>query len=250
VIHRDHVQGWKDAGAQVLRYGLRVIATRIKVTDDKKQPTTVFVVSGYSPIGSAPDAERAAYALHLQKAIDDCGVNEFLVLGTDANALAGRRSKDDDPFSPGRDKVRGPFGVPYQNKAGKELCTLLGINELCLTSTYFEKKEYATWKNPCNTNWHQLDHVCVRQKHLRSVTNAGRVGQPGKNSDHFAVFVEIRISKTLKRKLESTKPVRVNLNQPGGPVREDSAAPGVIGDDFIAIVKEEYAKPKGNASSL
>jgi hypothetical protein len=265
VIHRNHVAGWKEAGKQLNRYGLRVMSTRINVWEQRRRQrrprrVTVYVVNGYAPDSSKPEAEKAAYATHLQEAINDCKANEILVIGTDANASPGVRSVQDDPFAAGRDKVRGPFGMPHENKAGKELCTLLGVNELCLASTYFQHKEYATWTHPCSGKKHQLDHVIVQQKHLRSVTNAGRIGLPGKDSDHFAVFVELRIARNLKRKSPPMPPTirikRPRLFDRGGPLRKDSVSCGPAADDFVTATGlmmtfvQQLPQPKHRASIL
>jgi hypothetical protein len=56
-----------------------------------------------------------------------------LVIGTDANASGGVRAKHDNPFSVGRDQVRGPFDTHENNAAsGRELCSLRGANMNCV----------------------------------------------------------------------------------------------------------------------
>ena len=110
----------------------------------------------------------------MQQCIAACGRNEILVIGTDVNASVGTRDKQNNSCAPGRDQVRGNFGINYKNKAGRELVSLLGINELCLPSTFFRKRKYATWTNPCNKLDHQLDHFIVRQADLKRVLDAGR----------------------------------------------------------------------------
>ena len=123
---------------------------------------------------------------------------------SDANASPGVRKKHDDPFAPGRDKVRGPFGMVHENNAGQDLCSILGTNELCLateiSTTFFRHKRYATWRHPCSKLWHQLDHCVVRQKDLKRVLNARVMGLLGKDSDHMAISLKLRIGKGLKRK--------------------------------------------------
>ena len=129
------------------------------------------MVSAYSPIGAAPAAEREDYATQLQLCFNECGKDEVLIVGSDTNASAGARDKCDSPYAPGREKVRGPYGIKYQNAAGRELCTLLGANELCLPTTYFQQRQasgetYGTWQNPCSKLYHQNDQFFMRQKDL------------------------------------------------------------------------------------
>jgi hypothetical protein len=199
VLSKRAKQAWEDAGCQVHCFGLRVLATRLSVRDKRGVPVTILLVSAYSPIGSAPKAEREAYWDQLQACIDTCAKGEVLVIGTDANASAGRRSCHDNAYAAGRDQVRGPFGEPHENTAGKELCSFSAVNGLCLPSTYFRKRHYVTWQNPCNKNWHQLDHFLVTQKDLKRVQDVGRINERGTDSDHFAVGLRLRVCKTLKK---------------------------------------------------
>lgn len=230
------VQAWEAAGSQVLRFGLRVLATRLHVSDPRGVEVTIFLVSAYAPVSSAPAAERAAYAQCLQECIDTCAKSEVLVVSMDANASPGVRSRHDDPHAAGRDQVRGPHGTPHENTAGRELCTLLGLNELCLPATYFKKQHYVTWRNPCSKKWHQLDHFAVAQRDLKRVADAGRVGLPGKDSDHFAVSLRLRVRARLKsQRTVGPKPVRIDralLKQPEKRVQ------------FLSKVKVEMAKPR------
>jgi hypothetical protein len=155
VLSKNAQKAWEDAGSQVLRYGLRVVAVRLTTQDTRGRPIHIFLVSAYAPVGSAKWHDREAYYTNLQQCINECKRHEVLIVGTDANASCGVRSKHDNEYEPGRDQVRGPFGALYQNRAGKELCALLAINQLCLPTTYFQKRAYATWRNPCNNLWHQ-----------------------------------------------------------------------------------------------
>jgi hypothetical protein len=167
-------KAWEKAGSQVLHYGRRIIATRLSLTDNEEREVVVFLVSAYAPIGAAAPEERAEYAQHLQACINECKEHELLVIGTDANAAVGVRSRHDDPHAPGRDVVRGQFGIEHQNNAGRELCGMLGAGELCLPSTFFQQTPgtYGTWRHPCSGLWHQCDHMIVRQQDLHRVNDA------------------------------------------------------------------------------
>jgi hypothetical protein len=187
-----------------------VLATRLRVADPRGAEVTIFLVSAYAPVSCAPQDEREQYAEDLQRCISTCGRDDILVISMDANASPGVRSRHDDAHVPGRDQVRGPYGMPHENGAGKELCTLLGLNELCLPATYFKKKHYATWRSPCSKKWHQLDHFAVAQRDLKRVADAGRVGLPGKESDHFAVSLRLRVRARLKKRRVGPKRVRLD----------------------------------------
>ena len=66
---------------------------------------------------------------------------------SDCNASIGIRDEKDENGL-GQDRVRGRFGVKYENTKGQDFCDLLGVNELCAATTFFKKREYATWYHP------------------------------------------------------------------------------------------------------
>ncbi len=169
-----------------------MLATRLRVSDPRGVEVTIFLVSAYAPVSSAPAAERGAYARCLQECIDTCAKGEVIVVSMDANASPGVRSRHDDPHAAGWDQVRGPHGMSHENTAGRELCTLLGLNELCLPATYFKKQHYATWRSSCSKMWHQLDHFVVAQCDLKRVTDAGTALLP--HSYHYPPFTTKLIS--------------------------------------------------------
>ena len=104
---------WTEAGTQVHSFGPRIVSTCLRVKDNKARPLTIYVVSAYAPLASAPKAERDRYFSDLQACVDKCGRREVLVMGTDANATLGvRQSK--------QDRVLGRHGVQNTNNAGGE----------------------------------------------------------------------------------------------------------------------------------
>jgi hypothetical protein len=220
---------------------LRVLAVRLHVRDQHGKTVTLFLVSAYAPEGAAAPAVREEYWSCLQECLDERKEGDVLVLGTDGNASCGRRSKHNDPFAPGRDQVRGPFGAPYENAAGKEQCSFLSLNQLCLASTYFQKSNYDTWQNPCSKRWHQIDHVIVAQKDLKRVKDAGRVGMLGKDSDHRAVQLQLRVRRLKRKPCADAKAVRIDR----ALLRVEETR-----DEWLQGVKERVAKDRGDASSL
>jgi hypothetical protein len=130
---------------------------------------------------------------------------EIMVVDSDTNEACGTRDVNDDPYEPDRDQVRGPYGISHTNKAGRNLGILLGINQLCLPTTYFPKKTYSTWIHPCSKNAYQMDHFILRQTDHKRVRNAGRFGLMGKYSDHYPVCMTLAIGRSLKKKITNNK---------------------------------------------
>jgi exonuclease III len=233
----DARKAWERAGSQRLYFGLRIIATRLRIIDNASRPLMIFLVSAYSPTGAAPQAEREEYAAQLQQCINSCRKGEVLVIGTDANASPGIRSKHDNKYEAGRDQVRGPFGANYQNKAGRELINLLGRNELCLANTFFKKRRYCTWTNPCNKLGHQLDHIIMRQRDLKRTRDAGYYGIPSKDSDHAAVRLRLAIGRNRKRKrVDEESSIKTRIDRGKLKIKE-------VREEFIHEVKAGFNHP-------
>jgi hypothetical protein len=222
---------WEKAGSQQLYFGERILATRLTIEVAREKTKTIFLVSAYAPVGAAEKEVRQEYAANFQQCIDACGKKEILVMGTDANASVGVRHSDNDSYKAGRDQVRGPFGIKHQNKAGREMLSILGVNQLCLPQTFFRKARYDTWTNPCNNLGHQLDHLIVRQADFKCVRDAGRYGIQGKDSDHYPTRIKIAINCRLKKKPTPTKRTRIDRRL----LKQQH-----IASDFIDAVKSHY----------
>lgn len=213
VLSSEAQKHWEAAGSERMTFGDRIVATRLcrpLSCKNRKKQLRIFLASAYSPVGAATAQVREKYYDDLRACINACRKNEIMVICTDANASVGVRSKEDNPFAEGRDQVRGPFGIDYQNKAGRELVTLLSTHELCLPSTYYQKKRYETWINPCSGRGHQLDHSIMRQSQLWRVRDAGRYGLLGKDSDHCPIRLELKMGKNHNPNLHTKRNTRVD----------------------------------------
>jgi hypothetical protein len=233
VLSPEARKGWEEAGARIDYFGPRIIATRLNVLDANGKTLVIFLVSAYAPVGAASKEERRSYYDCLQACIDACGKREILMMCTDSNSSVGVRNRHDSPFEEGRDQVRGPFGIDYQNNAGRDLMSLLGTNLLCLPSTFFKKKNYCTWINPCNKLGHQLDQIIVKQADFKRVRDSGRYGLQGKNSDHHPVRLKLAIHRSLKNNSAIKPKTRINRSLLKNEETES---------EFIDAVKEIHAE--------
>jgi hypothetical protein len=226
VISREAKPAWERAGAQKLYFGLRILATCLHVEQPGGKIAKLFLVSAYAPIGASTQTVHDLYESDLQRCIDSCNKDEILIVGTDANASCGVRADTDDPFNYDRDQVRGKYGIKHENKAGKRLVALLSANNLCLPSTYFKHRQYATWINPCSKLGHAIDQFLVRQRDRKRVLDCGRFGRLGKPSDHTPTRIRLILA-TLKPK---TQPKTIQIDKTRLKDPHTAAA-------FIAAVK-------------
>jgi exonuclease III len=240
-LNREATKAWETAGSNVYYFGLRIIAVRLETLDIHGRICTIFLASAYAPTGSAPAGEREKYFEDLQECTDACKAHEVLLICADTNASCGIRSKHDNPFEAGRDQVRGPFGAPYQNDAGRELVTHLATNQLCLPTTYFNSKTYFTWVNPGSNKGHQIDHFIMKQSDLKRVRKAGHYGLLGQLSDHAPVRLTLAIGRQLKKQLPDRPKSRVDRAK----LKDEETCAA-----FIQATKVLYAADKSGDVSM
>ena len=211
VLSPAAVKAWEKGGNKILYFGPRIVAVRLVLEDALRKPIKFLIASGYAPHSGRPQEEKDDFADNLQQCFDACGKDEIPVIALDTNASLGVRSKLDTD-GVGKDKVRGRFGEQHENSAGRDLHALLGVNELCAASTFFQKRDYATWIHPASRKGHQLDHIIVRQQDMKRVRDAGFIGWQGVDSDHRAVGIRLALARNLKRKpsKEPNKGMRID----------------------------------------
>jgi len=150
-------QAWKgviDAGNKIDYYGQRIIAVSIALKDGKGEIVKLRLISAYAPDSSKPAEEHALYESQLAAAIANCEADEALIMGADMNASFGHLSRDQIHQSDnGSDtSIVGNWGVDWVNAAGRRMSSFIGMRNLCLPSTFFQKaiNSVATWYHPCN----------------------------------------------------------------------------------------------------
>jgi len=86
VLGPEATKAWELAGSRVLRFGTRIIATRLKLLDSARNPLTIFLVSAYAPDSSQKPEVLAAYEVDMARCLSERAPTELLMWGTDANA--------------------------------------------------------------------------------------------------------------------------------------------------------------------
>ena len=198
VLGQAGVNAWKAAGAVVHNdLGARVIATRLLLQDCQHRNVGVFLVSAYAPIGAAEQSEWDVYYERLDMCIARKNNNDILVIGSDTNASMGVRNMttaDDRSRS-----VVGKFGLEHSNFSGQRFASFLQTNNLLAVTTFFKKRQYATWKHPRSKLLHQIDHIITEAGQFHRFTDAG-ITECLVDSDHCAIRCKIRIMRRLKRR--------------------------------------------------
>jgi exonuclease III len=206
---------WISAGSKVCFFGKRIIATSLQIVDPAGRPFLIYLVSAYAPDSSKPQRDHDEYEENLECCVASCPKTAVLIIGSDANASIGVRSRHDQQKD---DRVCGPFGIDKTNAAGQRLRGFMGRHELCATTTFFRRSPrgrhtttHDTWINPRNKNPHQIDHFIIRQKDLKRVRNAGACSW-GMESDHRAILMKLEVVRSIPRS-RAPREVRVDRSR-------------------------------------
>jgi exonuclease III len=182
-------KSWEAAGSVQKAYGSRILSIKLKTRDCSGKPLDLILVCTYAPHSSKPIAEQKAYIEQLENCLRDAKDYEIMIIGTDANArLSKKKAGIVD------DGVSGYFGADKNSTTGTELRSLLAYYEYCSASTFYKKRDYATWRN------YQIDHIFIQQKNKKRIRDCGTTTWPGVDSDHRAVSMTLAIARNLKKR--------------------------------------------------
>ena len=206
VLSPQATRAWGRMGQPITRHGPRILSVRLKLVDKHAHRRYVTLVSAYAPHSGRSQSDRDAFHLSLQECISACPSSDILVIGSDTNASVGVRCET----SP--DRVRGPNGIPHVNDAGATLHDLLSMNDLCLPTTFFQKKmaRYRTWTNFRSGLPHQIDHFIVKRRDLIRVHDAVTIDS-GVDSDHKAL--QLRLNLEMFCPKASAHRIKYNINR-------------------------------------
>ena len=140
---------YERGGCKKKVYGLRIVSVLLVMEDEKGKTIKLRLVSAYAPTSNATDDKHDMFRGHLRQVVQDAQrQDEILIVGADINASCGRHGTmmdDENVQSP-----VGRHGINWVNKAGEQVLTFCGLNNLCLPKSFFQKN-YATrgtWKHP------------------------------------------------------------------------------------------------------
>ena len=89
-----------------------------------------------------------------------------------------------------------PHGWGEVNEAGRELLSLLALNETTVCNTWFKKKDIdkQTWQHPKSKQWHCIDFAIIRQKDRRRCLDAAVKRGAECHTDHQLLRVKLRMT--------------------------------------------------------
>ena len=200
---------FQRAGHDSQTFGERILTARLVFRDRTGKEVKFYLVNAYQPSYRGTRKSMRAldtYYDNLRDCLQARGKDEILIMAADANASLGTAGDD-------LDAVTGHFGNPHRNDAGTRLREFCNAHALCAPSTFFQKKEYDTWKHMRNCRRYQLDHFFVLQRDRKRVVDAAvnRKYSPMLHSDHTPVYLRFRLARSLSHKSNCGR-VRTYIN--------------------------------------
>jgi exonuclease III len=185
-------KGYEKAGNQKLVFGERIMAIRIEIQDTHKKTVCLYVVVAYAPTSKAPVSVLEDYMTNLDLCVNECKKNEVLILGADVNASMG--ISGDHHW---RDKVLGKWAGGDLNDRGKELHDFCVSNNLTAPLSFFQHKEYESWRHPRSGKGYRLDQWLIRKQDFKRVLDARIKRCIGVSSDHLPILLKVRVAARL-----------------------------------------------------
>ena len=132
VLAEEAVNAWRLGGKRWKAWSSRLVSAVLKIEE-----TNLHVLSCYTPTFAATREDKESFYNIIQVALNEVpNDDQYLMMG-DLNTRVGSTAPLGDEWS----SVRGPHGFGAANEAGKELLSLLAINEATVCNTWFNKKD-------------------------------------------------------------------------------------------------------------
>jgi len=195
---------WKHAfvrgGKQMTKHSPRLVTIRIPIHGGKH----LYLVNAHFPDSSKSKAVKQAYQLLFERAMNEKGHNDVVLVMGDFNASTGISEGEGD-------LVCGPHGISHQDAAGRLLKTTAGMLNLVDLVTWEVQKMSATYYDIGTKKGRQIDRAFVLQEHHHMVERCVNAAMLV-DSDHESVRINMVMRKAkaapkTKRKQRGGKDV-------------------------------------------
>ena len=155
----------------------------------------VTIVSAYAPTEISDDQEKDNWYDQLQSVLDRIPGHDMLLLLGDFNAKVGREV---NTFQPA-------IGIhslhALSNDNGMRLATLAIQYGLVIGGTVFPHKDIhkGTWTSPDGNTTNQIDHVLVKRKFRKSLSDVRVFRSADCDTDHSLLMTKIQIKLSSRR---------------------------------------------------
>ena len=192
LLNRNAQAAWCNAGEYIKHRDIDGVTriSSIQLSYKSDQHTRYYhIINTYFPTNDADKSSHDSMSTQLSEAIEECPSSAILIIGGDINAWIGTKENWE-----ASNKSVGKFGISGINERGENLMQLLLNSELKATSTFFQKKSYATYRTKKGEDADKsfdrtYDHFFVREKDFNIVRNCKITDLV--DSDHRGISIRI-----------------------------------------------------------
>ena len=168
--------------------------------------TMVTLVSCYAPTLASSDQEKDDFYDTLRDVLSRVRHQDKLILAGDFNARVGS-----DRLS--WTGVLGKHGIGKVNANGLRLLTICREFDLCITNTMFQQPVHrkTTWMHPRSKDWHLIDFVITKRKHMSDFKITRSFHTSCYLSDHALLRSKLSLHVRRHRVTRSTVPKRIDV---------------------------------------
>jgi hypothetical protein len=159
-----------------------------------KGTTKIILCSLYHPVDPK---EHSDFGATIQTLLNNVPADTSLLFGHDINCNVGTNKTLPDTMK----HVVGPFGLENRNPKGTTFLQQLCAMNMRVANSYFQKPNYATWKNFNNnkSSYHMLDVFCLSVSLFKHVTGCGTSKHGIDHTDHTASAITLNIGSIVKK---------------------------------------------------
>lgn len=153
-------------------------------------------IVAYAPTNVADDTDKDTFFDQLHQVVSQAPPHDIIIILTDANATFSASSREGPSHQTPTQPIGTTFADNTTNDNGKRLLLLCHSNDLCITDTWFPRKQihHWTWYSPDGRTRKAIDHIIISRRWRSSVTNCRvfRGAQLG-NTDHRLLVAQLRL---------------------------------------------------------
>ncbi|XP_042869479.1 craniofacial development protein 2-like [Penaeus japonicus] len=172
----------------------------------------------FGPTEISKENDQDLFSDNLRNLIQDVPPHDITIVLSDFNATISAEACDP------RQPIPGPIFIDsFTNDNGNRLLNLCRFNNLCISDTWFPRKQihHWTWYSPDGTTQKPNDHILISQR-WRFITTNCRVyrGAEMGNTDHRLLIADMRLK--LKANPTNKSQPRLNSAKLADPVMKTS----------------------------
>ena len=215
LLNQERQEAWRMADC-LCEYGAgRLLRIRLRV-----KGRFFSVLSCYAPTFRCSDQEKDEFYEAFGKMLDKVPLRDELVILGDFNARVGLAERALEAGGDGLSvtEMVGVHGLPERNENGVRLldfCAARVQNSLRVASTFFQHREYGTWRHQSSKRWFQIDHVLCSRQTLGLVTDVKVMPGYIHNTDHRFLRLQLAVPpKAYLSKFYRSEKAQVQAGRP------------------------------------